>query len=191
MTTIINSTTTTHAPARRRTSPVKVNYLVDLAIFIAFLFALDPRSTGMAIHEWLGIAFGAAIVTHLLLHWKWLVASTRRLFGKLPWATRVNYILNTLLFVAMTIIVLSGIMMSEVALPALGIQLQSGGAWHQLHSLASDAALYLLALHVALHWKWIVNTTKRYVISPLVAPVAKRLRRPAVSPAPLGEEVGA
>jgi len=189
MTTVINSTTT-HAPSRRKTSPVKVNYLVDLAIFIAFLLALDPHSTGMAIHEWLGLAFGAAIVTHLLLHWKWLVASTRRLFGKLPWSTRVNYVLNTLLFVAMTVIMLSGIMMSEVALPALGIQLPGGGAWHQLHALASDAALFLLGLHVALHWKWIVNATKRYVISPLVAPI-KRLRRPAAPPAPLGEEVGA
>lgn len=189
MTTVINSTTT-NAPARRRTSPVKVNYLVDLAIFIAFLLALDPRSTGMAIHEWLGLAFGASIVTHLLLHWKWLVASTRRLFGKLPWSTRVNYVLNALLFVAMTIIILSGIMMSEVALPALGIQLQGGGAWHPLHALASDAALYLLALHVALHWKWILGTTKRYVTGPLIAPI-KRLRRPVASPAPLGEDVGA
>jgi len=36
--------------------------------FLAFLVAMAPRFSGMAIHEWLGIAFGAAITTHLLLH---------------------------------------------------------------------------------------------------------------------------
>lgn len=176
----------------RKTNPVKVNYLVDLSIFIAFLVALDPHSTGMTIHEWLGIAFGAAAVIHLLLHWKWLVATTRRFLGKLPRQSRVNYALNSLLFINMTLLIFSGLMISEIALPAVGLQLSAAFAWRTLHALTADWALLLLGLHVALHWKWILNTTKRYVLSPILS----RLRRGGAVSAPAlvelnTEEVGA
>lgn len=56
---------------RKRTSRTKLNFLIDIIIFTAFLVAMDPRLTGIAIHEWLSIAFGAAIIVHLLLHWQW------------------------------------------------------------------------------------------------------------------------
>lgn len=162
---------------RKKSNPVKVNFLVDLAIFVAFLAMLDPHSTGLTIHEWLGIAFGAAIVTHLLLHWQWLVASTRRFFGRLPRQTRLNYLLNGLLFVAMTVMIFSGLLISEEALPALGFSLQIGRSWRSLHALAADAILIIVGLHIALHWKWIVSSTKRYVVAPVLA------RRPRVAPA--------
>ena len=74
------------ARAKTPASRTKFNLMVDILIFGAFLAAGAPRFTGMAIHEWLGIAFGAAIVTHLLLHWQWLVQVTKRFFGRLPWA---------------------------------------------------------------------------------------------------------
>lgn len=158
----------------RKTSPVKTNYLVDLAIFIAFLVAMDPRLTGIAIHEWLSIAFGAAVVTHLLLHWKWLVATTRRFFGRVPRATRLNYALNTLFFIDMVVLIFTGLMISEVALPGLGIPLGEGFAYRRLHGLTADGALLLLGFHVALHWNWIVSMTRRTVVTPLLASFRSR-----------------
>ncbi|MCA9935528.1 MAG: DUF4405 domain-containing protein [Anaerolineales bacterium] len=154
---------------KKKTSPVKINYLIDFIIFVAFLAAMDPHMTGIAIHEWLSIAFGAAIITHLLLHWRWLAATTRRIFSKVARQARVNYILNTLFFIDMTLVIFTGIMISEEALPLLGIRLEPGFIWRTLHSLSSDAALFLLGLHVALHWKWIVSTTKRYVLKPMIS----------------------
>lgn len=180
-------TAKTLSTSTRKVNPVKINYLYDLLILIVFLVLFDPHVTGVAIHEWLGIAFGAALITHLLLHWKWLVASTRRFLGRLPRATRLNYVLNALLFVAMTVLIFSGLMMSESALPALGIQLPEGRTWHQLHALSSDWALIILGFHVALHWKWILTTTKRYVISPIVSRLPRRrvaTRQPILEVAP-------
>jgi cytochrome b len=171
-----------------KTNPVKVNYLVDLAIFVAFLISLDPRATGMTIHEWLGIAFGAAVIVHLLLHWKWVAASTRRFLGKLPRATRLNYVLNTLLFIAMTTIVYSGLMISEIALPALGISLGEGFSWRMLHAQASDITLILIGLHIAFHWKWILSTTKRYVVNPVTS---RRTRLNPVAPPSIAAELKA
>jgi len=147
----------------------KVNFLVDAVIFLAFLIAMEPHATGMAIHEWLGIAFGAAIITHLLLHWRWLTEVTRRFLGKMPLRIRLNYILNTLFFIDMTVIILSGVMMSKSALPALGISLGSGMAWKALHSLSADLGMLIVGLHVALHWRWIVHTAKQLVSMPKMA----------------------
>lgn len=146
----------------------KVNLILDMAIFGAVLAALQPRLTGLAIHEWLGIAFGAAIVAHLLLHWQWLVEVTKRFLAKTSWSARVNYILNAFLFIDVTLIIFTGLMISKVALPSLGLQVAQGFAWRSLHGQASDLALFLVGLHVALHWKWIVNAVKRYVIAPLL-----------------------
>lgn len=139
----------------------RVNLFVDIAIFLAFLVAMAPKFSGMTIHEWLGTAFGAVIVTHLLLHWQWIIEVTKRFFSKAQWSARINYLLNSLLFVVITILILSGLMISHVALPALGIELGEGGIWKQLHKLSADLFLYGIGLHVALHWQWIVNMIKR------------------------------
>lgn len=155
---------------RKKTSRTKINFLIDLIIFTAFLVAMDPRLTGIAVHEWLSIVFGATIIVHLLLHWQWLVATTKRIFSKIAAQARLNYVLNTLFFIDMTLIVFTGIMISEAALPSLGIRFQPNFFWRWLHSFSADLGVYILGLHVALHWKWVVNAFKRYVIRPLPFP---------------------
>lgn len=147
---------------------VKTNLLVDASIFSAFLIAMDPRSSGISVHEWLGIAFGAAIITHLLLHWRWIIATTRRLFSPATRPARLSYVLNTLLFIDITLVVFSGLMISQVALPSLGITLGSSFLWRGLHSLTANLSLVLISSHVALHWRWVVGTIKRYVFKPLL-----------------------
>lgn len=152
---------------RNRLSPTKINLIVDGTIFGGFLAATAPRFTGLPIHEWLGIAFGAAIVTHLLLHWSWLVATTRRILTTAPRQARINYILNTILFVDITLLVFTGLMISKIALPGLGITLAPGMLWRSVHTLTADAAVFLVGLHVALHWGWITKSVGRYVVTPI------------------------
>jgi Domain of unknown function (DUF4405) len=141
-----------------------LNLFIDIAIFLTFLVAMAPHFSGIAVHEWLSIAFGAAIVTHLLLHWQWLVEVTRCLFGKAQWSARVNYVLNALLFIDVTVVIFTGLMISESALPALGIRLAPGGAWRTLHELTANLFVLIVGLHVALHWQWIINTLKRLAV---------------------------
>lgn len=154
----------------RKTSRTKSNFWIDIIIFVAFLIAMDPRLTGIAIHEWLSIAFGATIILHLLLHWQWLAATTKRFFSKIVGQARLNYILNALFFIDMTLIIFTGIMISEEVLPLLGIWVQPGFFWRWLHSFSAELGVYILGLHVALHWKWIWNAFKRYVVRPLSFP---------------------
>ncbi len=174
---------------RKTYDKVKTDLLVDLAIFMAFLIAMDPHSTGIAIHEWLSIAFGAAVLVHLLLHWSWIVGVTRRFFSRISRQARTNYILNLALFIDMTVIIFTGLMISESALPALGIQVTPGFLWRRLHSASADFSLFLLGLHVALHWRWIVATCKRYLLAPFMPRKLAGSQLPAAQLASTKEEV--
>lgn len=146
-----------------KTNRNRFNLFFDVVIFIAFLITMAPRFSGIAIHEWLSIAFGAAIVTHLLLHWFWLVEVTKRFFGKVQWSARINYVLNALLFIDLVLIIFTGLVISREALPLFNIQTVHGGSWGMLHRLSADIFPFLMGLHVALHWRWIVNTSKRLI----------------------------
>lgn len=170
---------------RRPVNHTMVNLLLDISAFVAFLAVTSPKLTGLAIHEWLGLALGGALITHLLLHWSWLVGVTKRFFGKVSWGARVNYSLNTLLFVAFTTIIFTGVMISEVTMPLLGVSFAGSGLWHQLHKLATDAAVVLVGLHVAVHWRWIVSTTRRIFRRPQPA---RALRSPELA-TPISSEV--
>ena len=134
---------------------------LDLGMFAALLILLEPHGTGLAIHEWLGIAVGVPILTHLLLNWQWVVTVTKKMFAPMPLATRVNQVLNTFLFVATVVAIQSGVMISEVALPGVADLLGSSGAWRALHEVSTHAMVFGAAAHAVLHWRWIARTVGR------------------------------
>ena len=149
------------------TNTVKIKLALDVASAVAVLACLSPAMTGQAIHEWLGIAVAVPIVVHLLLNWKWIVATTRRFFGPLQAQVRINYILNAALFITMTAAIFSGMMMSEVALRSLGLSLGRSPSMKTIHNLASTTLVWVAGLHLAMHWNWVVSAVRRYVIAPL------------------------
>lgn len=175
------------SPKTRSGNPTRTNFWLDLVLLVAVLLALAPNFTGLAIHEWLSIGFWVTIVLHLLLHWSWTVNTIKRLFGRIPWSARVNLILNILLFIDMTVLIFSGLMISREALPLLGLSLSGGRGWEGIHRLTADWSLYLTGMHVALHWRWIGNAIKRYVWQPIRD--LFRPTRPALNGAIVTQEV--
>ena len=154
-------------------SNTRTKLVLDILIFFGFLIAMDPRSTGVAIHEWLTVASMAAVITHILLSWAWIVQLTRRFFCMSALRPRLNYILNVLLFIDVVLIMYTGIMISEAFVPSLGLSLPRNFSMRELHDMTANLFVILLGLHTALHWDWIVNTFKRYIFRPigrLIAP---------------------
>jgi len=145
----------------------KTKLVIDVILFIAFLITMEPRSSGITIHEWLATSLLAVVTIHLLLSWDWIVQITRRFLGKTSNQSRLNYILNWLLFIDGAVIMLSGFMISEVVVPFLGLSLPRNFAWRSLHDLSANLFLLLLGLHTALHWNWVAEVFKRYVFQPL------------------------
>ncbi len=169
----------TEEVSKTTSSQTKSKLWVDILIFVAFLVTMDPRSSGLAIHEWLSLSMLAAMTVHLLLNWDWIIQITSRFFGKLGGLNRVNYILNWLLFIDGTLIMISGIMISESALPLLGIHLPQGFGWRRLHDMSANFFLIMLGVHTALHWNWIINSFNRYLIQPVVRLFASGTKKDA------------
>ncbi len=155
-----------HSAARKQHRQNKFNLVFDLAIFVAFLVIMAPHWSGTTVHEWLSIAFAAAIVTHLLLNWQWIVGITKRFFHRVNWFARANYVLNVLLFIAMTVAIFTGLMISESVLRTFGIATARGGAWRQIHELSANLSLVIISVHLAFNWQWIMAAIRRYVVAP-------------------------
>jgi hypothetical protein len=153
-------------------------FILDLLMFIGFLLALDPRVTGIALHEWLTIAGTAAIVLHFLLNWNWIASLTRKFFQKTTIRARLNYIINWLFFIDGVLVMLTGVMISEVALPLLGLQTARNFQWRQLHSLTADWSLILLALHLGLNWDWVTGFISRHILRPLAGKRRNKVEAP-------------
>ena len=143
-------------------SKLRTNLLLDSGLLLGVLLVYEPRSTGLTLHEWLGVVIGTVLLVHLLLHWQWITNMTRRFFGKMSHQARLNYGLNITLFVAFTVAFLSGFMISESILPLVGLEAVGGRFWHWLHGIAANLVFWLVALHIALHWKMLLNTLSRY-----------------------------
>jgi len=139
----------------------RTKLLIDLGAFVAFLISMDPRSSGIPIHEWLTIAVMGVIIVHLLLNWSWIVDVTKRLFIKSTNGARLNYALNWLLFIDSVLIMLSGIMISETVMPFFGITMPESFAWRGLHDSSANLFLIILGIHLALHWNWVIVTARR------------------------------
>lgn len=150
-----------------RVNNTKTNLLVDILIFVVFLVVYEVKATGETIHEWLGIAIGFILIIHIILHWKWIVVTTKLFLTHIKKETKLNYIVDILIFIGFTTIIFTGIMISKSFLPTFGIRVAENHFWREMHSLSVDLTLFLTALHFALHWEWIVNNFKRYIINPI------------------------
>jgi hypothetical protein len=166
----------------------KTNLLVDFGILATFLVAFEPGLTGLPLHEWLGAAFAATILIHLLLHWKWILAVGGHFFKKLFHNSRLQFAVDALLFIAFILAMVSGFAVSRTVLPLLGIRLAASGLWRPIHSLSANGTLALVGLHFALHWSWVVTMTKRYLLAPLGSLIHRDAPQPAALPVEISKQ---
>lgn len=155
---------------RPRSQRAQRNLLLDIALAIAFVASLAPTTTGLALHEWLGLALGAGTIAHILVHRRWIVGVGRRLASPLPHRTRILFALNAALALAMLMLIGSGVLISRVALPLLGIETTPTLTLLSAHLALTWVAVGLLLVKLALHWRWIARTVTARRRAPVTAP---------------------
>jgi hypothetical protein len=160
----------------------KRNWIIDAVLFSGFLVALWLDLTGLAVHQWLGIAVGALAGYHLVAHWSWVEAVTSRLFKQANRQSRQFYAVDAGLAVGFATIAVTGLAISTW----LDLSLASYVVWRNIHVLASVVTLALVVGKIGLHWRWIVSTARRRIF-PAPVPVAQT---GAVHPVPAATQLG-
>jgi hypothetical protein len=149
------------ASRRRILARTRLDFWLDGLLLVAYTFAYSLGFTGIAIHEWLGIGLGVVLLVHVTLHWDWVIRTTRKLFSR-GGRERFVWLVNLLLLLSMTLCIASGILISEVALPGLGITLPASSFWRQMHDTTATLTLILVPVHAALRWRWIAGVARRF-----------------------------
>jgi Domain of unknown function (DUF4405) len=130
---------------------------IDMFMFAAFLVGYKPFSTGLSLHEWLCVVLVAPVLVHMVINWDWTVRVSTSFFSRLRRTTRVNLIVDIVLFVFTVAVMLSGFMVSRVFAAAVGFSTTPAPIWYRVHSLSADIVIGSALVHFALHWKWFVR----------------------------------
>lgn len=149
---------------KRKRSVTQIKLYLDLVLFVSFVLANIPQATGIPFHEWIGFLFVIPLLAHILLDWQWVVNTTKRLFGKLPGEVRFNHFWDLFIFVMMVLVVLTGTVVSESALPSLGISFTIDPFWATMHDATANLLMIFIGVHLAMHWKWIKGAFSRYIL---------------------------
>ena len=163
-----------------RTYRRTLNYIIDMGIVVYFLIQMltgvlkflnmyihtdifDLFSERLSIlHEWSGIALGILILTHLVLHWKWIFNMTK----KIPKIIKRNkktlkYFNDIGMLISFLLVFITGV----IKFPALEVDRAILSNYSILfvtiHDWAGIILVILALLHIILNWSWIVATTKK------------------------------
>ena len=112
----------------------------DIMLLAFYLVTANPATTGMPLHEYLGVGVFVLMVAHVVM-------SGEGLGGRGRWTQRV---LNGVLLVALVFCVVSGAMVSGTLLPSLGLYATGYYFWDPLHALSAKVLLAALLVHVVL-----------------------------------------
>lgn len=135
----------------------KSNWIMDAVLFGGFLLALALDLTGVALHQWLGVAIAALAGWHLAAHSTWVKTVTARFLGRTSGRARLFYVVDAALAVGLLAISVTGLVISTWA----DLALANYAAWFNVHVTASLLTLGLLVAKIGLHWRWIVNVSQR------------------------------
>ena len=136
----------------------KRNWLIDAALWMGFLATFFLDLTGLAAHQWLGLAVGLLAFYHLARHWQWVRAVAGRVLvtgGR----SRLYFAIDAGLLLGFSLILITGLAISSL----LSLPLAGWLAWRQVHVLASVTTLVLVTAKIGLHWRWVAGTARRLV----------------------------
>lgn len=152
---------------------------------------LFERATWDDLHIWTGLAMVLVALVHLVIHWKWVVSTSRRLWHEvtgqsvgLNRAVHINILVNTLLALGFILSAISGIYFFIVGGSHGGANpdplfIFARTTWDLIHTWSSVVMMAAALVHFLIHWQWVTKVTRRVVNnitigSARVVPVAEQ-----------------
>ena len=137
-----------------------IKIILDIIMTILFIALMDTAITGLNLHESIGLGICGAFLVHKLLNLDWIKRIMNKLHSKKAGnKMKIMLAVDMLLLAGITLIVVSGIFISEVVF--VQFDLQSALPWKDIHIVSSYGTMILIAVHLGLHWKMIMKAFGR------------------------------
>lgn len=138
---------------------------LDIILLVLTFTVMAFRLTGITLHEWLSVGFYLILVWHLCLNWEAVWGVAKRFFKKgMPWQARFNFVWNILLFVMMTFVMVSGLLISRDLLPRFGVSFTHDPFMSYVHKHFPYYLCAMLGVHFGMHWRWFVSNFRRFCL---------------------------
>ncbi|MCO1604485.1 DUF4405 domain-containing protein [Desulfosporosinus nitroreducens] len=129
---------------------------IDLVMTVLMLVAMASLITGNTIHELLGVSMFILFIVHNFLNRRWYQTV---LTGKNNVLRVLNTAVNLLLLVTMAVLMVSAVPISRAIFAFIPIN--NGMIVRQIHVLAAYWGFILIAVHLGMHWRMILNAVRR------------------------------
>jgi hypothetical protein len=126
------------------------------------------------IHTWLSLGMVAIALIHIVLHWKWILSTTKRVVRDIFTSKKSdmnakgwqNVLVDGLVAVCFLICAISGVYYifageSRGGLAADPIFLFSRTTWEVIHTWSSVVFISAGIVHFAIHWGWVTKVTRK------------------------------
>ena len=130
--------------------PKKRKAALDVVAAALFAVAVLPQLTGIAAHEWLGIAALAALLVHLAARLDALAGLCRAAAHR-SFLALARVALDAALFLTLAVCAVSGALVSATVLPAFGLFAPGYFVWDPLHAASAKVLLALVLVHAVSH----------------------------------------
>lgn len=129
---------------------------IDLVMTVLLLVAMASLITGNTIHELLGVSMFILFIVHTILNRRWYQTL---LTGKNKVLRVLDTAVNLLLLVTMAVLMVSAVPISRAIFAFIPIN--NGMIVRQIHVLAAYWGFILIAVHLGVHWRMIINAVRR------------------------------
>lgn len=130
-----------------------IKITVDIIMTMLFFVLMAYHFTGDAIHEYLGFSLFIFFILHHILNFNWYKNIYK---GKYNFNRILNTFINTMLFLCMAGLMISGILFSQRVLGFLNIH-NSGMFTRRLHMISNSWAFIFMSAHLGMHWGMFIN----------------------------------
>lgn len=142
-----------------------VKIMLDIVMTAILVLLYNSHVFSMAFHEIAGLIIAGMFVIHCLFNRKWITSVSSKFFGgKIALRARFGYIINFLLLVTFSLVIISGIMTSQILFS--DIAAPKGSSWRYVHHFAAAISIILVGTHLGLHWNFIMGMFKKAIKIP-------------------------
>lgn len=176
---------------------LRYNWLIDAVLFLGALFAtltgiyffiypvggfmggrnpdygvtfLFGRETWELFHDWTGILMIAAALIHVVIHWRWIIGTLKRVFqaifhGSENFGSRLLWIIivDVIIAISFFLTAISGLYFFFIGKNEN--LLFTDMTWDMIHTWSFVVLIMASLIHILLHWSWIKNITSKLFVS--------------------------